>query len=89
MPSLTIYLAAYGFLLNLGLFLFFIDGMGKALRPSSALRVVALAGREVVRTVYPHQLDEQHSATPWPIKSPEGEPERIILNTADGAVLSL
>src|SRR5205085_6636965 len=33
-PWLTSYLAAYGFLLNLALFLFFIDGMGKTLRPS-------------------------------------------------------
>jgi uncharacterized membrane protein len=87
-PTLTVYLAAYGFLLNLALFLFFIDGMGKTLRPSSALRAVALVGREVIRTVYPRLLDEQHSAPPEPIKSLEDEPERIILNTVDGAVLA-
>ena len=41
-PLLTSYLAAYGFLLNLAFFLYYIDGMGKMLRPSSALRSVAL-----------------------------------------------
>src|SRR3954466_2756964 len=87
-PLLTGYVAAYGFLLNLVLFLIFIDGMGKTLRPSAALRVVALLGREVVRDVYPRQLDEQHFAPPEPVKCLEDEPERIILNTLDGAVLA-
>jgi uncharacterized membrane protein len=44
-PFLTTYVAAYGFLLNLALFLYFIDGVGKALRPSSSLQFVAIAGR--------------------------------------------
>src|SRR5215813_2833077 len=46
-PLLTGYLAAYGFLINLAMFLFFIDGIGKTLRPSSASRSVALEGRNV------------------------------------------
>ncbi|MBV9956988.1 MAG: DUF2254 domain-containing protein [Acidobacteria bacterium] len=87
-PWLTVYCAAYGFLLNLMLFLVFIDGMGKTLRPSSALRVVALLGRVVVRSVYPGPPDEQRGAPPEPVQALEGEPERIILNRADGAVLA-
>lgn len=87
-PMLTVYLAAYGFLLNLALFLFFIDGMGKTLRPSSALRGVALLGREVIRDVYPRRLDENHSAPPEPVKCLEEKPERLVLNRVDGAVLA-
>jgi uncharacterized membrane protein len=87
-PWLTSYVAAYGFLLNLALFLFFIDGMGKTLRPSSALRTVALMGREVIRDVYPRPLDERHFAPPEPVKSLADEPDRIIFNTEDGAVLA-
>ena len=87
-PLLTGYLAAYGFLLNLALFLFFIDGMGKALRPSSALRSVALLGREVVTTVYPRRLDGQQKAPRAPLGCLKGEPERVVLNETDGAVLA-
>lgn len=84
---LTGYIAAYGFLINLGLFLYLIDSIGKSLRPSSALRNVAHIGREVIRSVYPRLLDE-HSAAPEPIKILEGQPDRIVLNSEDGAVLA-
>ena len=87
-PLLTGYLAAYGFLFNLILFLFFVDGMGKTLRPSSTLRKVALLGRGVVSTVYPHWLDEQHSAPLEPIESLEEGSWRVVFSEADGAVLA-
>lgn len=86
-PLLTSYVATYGFLLNLALLLVFVDGMGKSLRPSSALRTVGLLGREVVTAVYPHWLDEQHSAPPEPVKALEKVPRRVILNEVDGALL--
>ncbi len=88
-PLLTGYVAAYGFLLNLALFLFFIDGVGKTLRPSSALRTVALLGREVITAVYPQRLDEQHSSPPEPVvECLSGEPQFVVLNEVDGAVLA-
>jgi len=86
-PLLTGYLAAYGFLANLALFLYFTDGIGKAIRPSSALREVALSGRAVIKSVYPWRLDE-HSSAPEPIKSLESNPQRVILNRIDGVVLA-
>jgi uncharacterized membrane protein len=86
-PLLTGYLAAYGFLFDLALFIFFIDSLGKTLRPSSALRVVGLAGREVIRSVYPSPL-EANSQPPQPLKfGRNGEP-RLVLNREDGAVLA-
>jgi len=87
-PLVSSYLAAYGFLINLALFLYLIDFIGKSLRPSSALRNVALIGREVIRSVYPRLLDEKHSAPPEPTKILEGQPDRIVLNPEDGAVLA-
>jgi uncharacterized membrane protein len=87
-PLVSSYLAAYGFLINLALFLYLIDFIGKSLRPSSALRNVALIGREVIRGVYPSLLDEKRLAALEPIRILEGQPDRIVLNSEDGAVLA-
>src|SRR5215471_17683294 len=87
-PLVTGYVAAYSFLLNLALFIFFIDSLGKTLRPSSALRVIGLAGREVIQSVYPSLLSAD-SPLPQPprIGRNGGEP-RVVLNRDDGAVLA-
>jgi uncharacterized membrane protein len=87
-PLLTGYLAAYGFLLNLAFFLLFVDGMGKTLRPSTALQTVALLGREGVTAVYPRRLGEPRATPPGPVAGLEGEPWRVVLNEAGGAVLA-
>ena len=87
-PFLTTYVAAYGFLVNLALYIFFIDGVGKTIRPSTVLRTVALTGREVVKSVYPLQLQQEHSVVPTAIKGPDGEPRRIVRNEIDGVVLA-
>src|SRR4051812_23417020 len=87
-PLLTGYLAAYGFLLNVALFLLFVDGIGKMFRPSSALRAVALIGREVIQSVYPRMLDGQHSSPPEPLKCLDEGPGRVVINEVDGAVLA-
>jgi uncharacterized membrane protein len=86
-PLLSGYLAAYGFLLNLALFILFMDGMGKTLRPSSAVRVVALAGREVIESVYPSCLKEDF-IPPKPIEIIGDQRLRIVPNMIDGAVLA-
>src|SRR5258705_12749699 len=61
-PRIATHVAAYTFLANLALFVFFIDSLGKMLRPSSAVRVVALLGRAVIKTVYPSLLQEDSPA---------------------------
>ena len=86
-PRVATVLAGYGFLLDLALFVFFIDGVGKALRPSSAVRAVALVGREVISHVYP-SLRDQDSAAAAPIKTAGDEPRRTVLSEVDGAVLA-
>ena len=47
-PRVTSAVAAYGCLVSLGVFLFLIDHIGKALRPSGVSRRVALLGRAVI-----------------------------------------
>lgn len=86
-PLVTTYLAAYGFLINLAVFIYFCDEIGKTLRPSSALHSVALAGREVIRSVYP-RLNQDDSSTK-PAKSGMDTLTRVVLNAQDGVVLAL
>src|SRR5262249_20073704 len=86
-PRIASYAAAYGFLLNLGLFIFLIDNVGKMLRPSSAVAVVARSGRTVIRNVYPLPLKED-STSPAPISAITDEEPRAVLSAADGAVLA-
>jgi uncharacterized membrane protein len=61
-PSLTVHVAAYGCVLSLAVFLFMIDHVGKALRPSGALGAVAREGRKVIERVYPDRLAELPAA---------------------------
>ncbi len=87
-PAVTSYIAAYLFLVNVALFVFFVDMLGKTLRPSSALRKVGLAGREVIRSVYP-SLRAERANLPEPFKVPRGFTPRIVENAADGALLAV
>jgi uncharacterized membrane protein len=86
-PRIASYVAAYGFLANLALFILFIDNIGKMLRPSSAVRAVAVSGRSVIRNVYPALLQED-SAVPAPVKAISKEQPRVLPSTVDGAVLA-
>ncbi|HYW70691.1 MAG TPA: DUF2254 domain-containing protein [Pyrinomonadaceae bacterium] len=86
-PLVASYVAAYGFLLSLALFILFTDTMGKMLRPSSALRRVGLRGREVIKSVFP-SLRSADSKLPEPFKLPRNIQTRVILNDEDGAVLA-
>ena len=87
-PLLSGYFAAYAFLLNLALMLYFIDGVGKTLRPSSVLQVVGLLGGEVIAAVYPRPFDEQQALSAEPIAALDGKPDRIIVNSVGGSVLA-
>jgi uncharacterized membrane protein len=87
-PWLTAHVAAYGFLLTLGLYLYFVDTIGKMLRPISALRAVSLEGREVIRSVYPRPLREEYPKALEPIEILDGPPGQIVTNAVDGVVLA-
>lgn len=87
-PLLTVYIAAYGFLLNLAFFVFFIDDMGKTLRPSAVVRTVALAGREVIRGVYPQHVGAEQVHFTNSIMNWNGQQHRVVLNKSDGVILA-
>jgi len=86
-PLISSYIAAYGFLVNLALFLLFIDGMGKALRPSSAFRLLGFAARDVIRAVYPSPLKEGDKPQ-LPVRLENNGQPRIVNNVRDGAVIA-
>lgn len=87
-PLLTAYVAAYGFLASLGVFLYLIDHVGKSLRPSGALWAVASLGRKVIESVYPRRLAESSGTARPGIATPDGEPACTILSQRDGVVLA-
>jgi uncharacterized membrane protein len=88
-PLLTTQVAAYGSLICLCVFFYLIDHLGKVLRPSGVLRVVAGLGREVIESVYPHRLDQkQDNTVPEAARILAEGPTAIITNPSDGVVLA-
>jgi uncharacterized membrane protein len=86
-PFIASHIAAYGFLISLALFIVFTDTVGKMLRPSSALRRVGIAGREVIRSVYP-SLRTAETKIPSAPKISRTQETLLIENDEDGAVLA-
>ena len=88
-PLLTARLAAYSCVASLGVFLYLIDHVGKALRPSGALRAVAVLGREVIENVYPRRLAEAQRSIAGTVRHPRrGTRPRTVTNLKDGVVLA-
>ena len=97
-PLLTSHTAAYASFVSLGVFLYLIDHLGKALRPSGALRAVARQARNVIEGVYPQLIADGSSgtnpATSEEVAGPEnhsdlaGEPTTTIASEHDGVVLA-
>jgi uncharacterized membrane protein len=87
-PLLTVEAAAYCCLASLAVFIFLIDHVGKALRPSGTLWAVARLGRAVIESVYPRRIAESKEP-PFQIADVfDGPPERTIMNRKDGVVLA-
>jgi uncharacterized membrane protein len=88
-PLLTTHVAAYSCVVCLAVFFFLIDHLGRALRPSGALRAVAWLGRRVIERVYPQRLADLKAGTaPEVARAPDGEPTAVITNHTDGVVLA-
>jgi uncharacterized membrane protein len=88
-PLLTAHLAAYVSLVSLCAFFYLIDHLGKALRPSGALRGVAWLGGKVIDSVYPERFDKlQEGIAPNALHVPGGEPGVMIPSLRDGVVLA-
>lgn len=86
-PPLRAQAAAYSCLASLGVFLYLIDHVGKSLRPSGALWMVASLGRAVIDSVYPHRLPGSQRVAA-PADGPGDAPTGTVANTRDGVVLA-
>lgn len=86
-PRIASYVAGYGFLICLALFILFIDHVGKALKPSSAVRNVALLGRALIRAAYSLKIEEDLTPSTG-IKAITGQEPRTVIGTVDGVVLA-
>ena len=87
-PMLTANLAAYSCLLSLWLFLYLVDNVGKALRPSGALGLISRQGIKVISNVYPRFLSEPGNGFPGLSGILEGEPRLNMRNPREGVVLA-
>jgi uncharacterized membrane protein len=88
-PLLTANAAAYGSLICLAAFFYLIDHLGKALRPSGALRAVGWVGGQVIDSVYPRRFVEPpEEAKPGAALVPDGGPAATVSNLTDGVVLA-
>lgn len=88
-PWLTSEVAAYTSVVSLVVFFYLIDHVGKALRPSGALRTVGKAGRRVIDAVYPHPLGGRELTPAEPQAIPEGESNRTVANPQDGVIVAV
>jgi uncharacterized membrane protein len=86
--ALTAYVAAYCSLACIGLFLYMIDHVGKALRPSGALWSVARLGRKVIETVYPRRMTDAATTTFCSVEILEEQPTCTISSPRDGVILA-
>ena len=87
-PLLTAYAAVYSCLASLCFFLYLVDKVCKALRPSGALEIVARLGHEVIRNAYPRRFSGPQGTTSEPARLPDGEPRCSVPNLREGVVLA-
>jgi uncharacterized membrane protein len=87
-PLLTARVAVYSSVVGLAVFLYLIDHVGKALRPSGALQAVGTLGRKVIDSVYPRRFGAPSSTSLELAAVPGGEPTRTIPSSRGGAVLA-
>jgi uncharacterized membrane protein len=86
-PTLTASVAGYASLASLAVFLYLIDRVGRFVRPSGAVRMVARLGREVIHNVYPRPFGEGEAPS-GKEGAPAADPVVTIPNAADGVVLA-
>jgi len=87
-PLLTAYIACYSCVVSLGVFIYMVDEVGKALRPSGALKLVVRLGKDVIKNVYPNSLSDPRPALPEPANILQAKPLLTLLNQKEGVVLA-
>jgi uncharacterized membrane protein len=87
-PALTGWAAVFSCILSLILFIYLVDEVGRALRPSGALKLVARKGRDVIKNVYPRLLSDSPGRLPERNTILDQEPRVTVLNKREGVVLA-
>jgi uncharacterized membrane protein len=87
-PSLTAELAAWNSAVCLGLFIYWIDHVGRLLRPSGALRSVASQAHQVIKSVYPRLVTEPRTTSMDSATLTGASPASTVTSTAAGVVLA-
>ena len=87
-PALSGYLATFGTVAAIGVFLYMIERVGKSLRPISVLTSVGRVGHDVIEAVYPHRVTAAGAASSLAPALPTGDRQRTVENVHPGVVLA-
>jgi uncharacterized membrane protein len=87
-PQLSAWMAVYGSVASIVLFIYMIDHVGKALRPVSLLTSVGILGQEVIRQVYPRPVAAADEAPTNVALDFADEHARTVASEATGALLA-
>jgi uncharacterized membrane protein len=87
-PKISTRLAAYSCLVGLGVFLYLLDHVGKALRPSGALSAVGSLGRRVIASVYPRRFGEPNGSRAPLAEFSDAAPSLTVACCTGGVVLA-
>ncbi len=87
-PLVTTNVAVYGCLVCTAVFFYLIDHLGKALRPSGALRAVAHLGFHVIESVYPPRPTPPSTVPDRPARADHEPLVTTIPSHRDGVVMA-
>lgn len=87
-PQVSGWLAAYSSVACIGVFLYMIDNVGKALRPVSVLTRIGSAGHAVIEDVYPRPVTGTADTATNVALVPAGERSRTVATLRTGVVLA-
>ena len=88
-PLLTTEFATYSCMASLVIFLYLIDHVGKALRPSGAVQAVARLGHKIIETVYPRHHAGVQDLPPCPVNGElNSTPAVVVASPREGVVLA-
>ena len=87
-PFLVTYVAVYGCVVSIGVFLYLIDHIGKMLRPSGVFKSVAEEAHRVIDSVYPRRLSDPAVGSLDQSQSVAGMPIATVKSKSGGVVLA-
>jgi uncharacterized membrane protein len=87
-PLLVSYLAAYGCVASVGVFLYLVDHVGKMLRPSGVFASVASQPHRVIENVYSRRLSDTEPTMSETTEILKNEPALKVTSPTGGVVLA-